>query len=59
MENYSDLVSSIVLGSFLVAIIIPLIGFLRHTNKERQKLDEVKSVKKPETPQSQKELLYH
>lgn len=46
MENYSDLVSSIVLGSVLVAIIIPLIGFLRHTNKERQKLDEGQVRKK-------------
>lgn len=41
MENYYDLVSAIVLGSVLVAIIIPLIAFLRHTNKEREKLDDV------------------
>lgn len=39
MENYSDLISSIVLGSVLVAIIIPLIAFLRHTKKEKDRLD--------------------
>lgn len=58
MENYNDIVSSIVMGAIMIAIIIPLIGVLRHTNKEKRRLDEVKSAKKPETPQPAQTLLH-
>lgn len=58
MEDYNDLVASIILGSVLVALIIPLVGVLRHTNRERKRLDGVKSAKKPEAPQHTQAVLH-
>lgn len=39
MEDYNDLISSIVMGAVLVGIIIPLAMFLKHIRKEKDRLD--------------------
>jgi hypothetical protein len=50
MEEYYDVVASVVLSLVLGAILIPLLGVLRHFRKEDQRIKEVGPTKKSSTP---------
>lgn len=50
MEEYYDLVASVVLSVVLVAILIPLVGVFRHFRKEDRRIKEVGPAKKSSTP---------
>ena len=57
--NY-DVISYVLIGSFFIAIMIPLVALLRKSIREEKSLGEGKNIKKPETPQPQaKTLIYH
>jgi formate-dependent nitrite reductase membrane component NrfD len=58
MENYSDLAAAILLGVVLLGLSIPLIGVLKHTTKEKKRLDEVKSAKKQVTEPLEEEDIH-
>ena len=56
MEKINDIVSSIVLGGFLLGIIILLVILLRRSIRENRLFDEANGLKKPEIPNKEKEL---
>ena len=58
MENLKEILSYSALGVILGATMVPLIGLLIASRKEKEKLNEINSTKKPENRVEKGELIH-